>query len=156
MSDTQGSLSDMARDDVPLEDRIRSDYEAGLGYRELAKKHRLSFREISRALHGQKIDTLESKIFELKNAKTKLENEIGYMKTSLDKINTQYREYLSYKPLFEAVEAIKKEGGPKNHLIRVWFDHLRRSGVSDQDIDMFLKRKKLRRLEAELSGLRSS
>lgn len=143
----------MARDDVPLEDRIRSDYEAGLGYRELAKKHRLSFREISRALHGQKIDTLESKIFELKNTKTKLENEIEILEISLNKIKSNYQEYMRYKPLFGIVEAIKKEGGPKNHLIRVWFDHLRQNGVSDHDIHMFLQRKKLRRLEAEASGL---
>ncbi len=146
----------MARDDDPLEERIRADFEAGLGYRELAKKYRLSFREISKALHGQEIDTLESKIFELKNAKTKLENEIETLEISRSEIVLKYREYLGYKPLFETVEAIKKEGGPKNHLICVWFDHLRRSGVSEHDINMFLKRKKLRRLQDEEARLRSS
>ncbi len=146
----------MARDDDPLEERIRADFEAGMGYRELAKKYRLSFREISKARHGQEIDTLESKIFVLKNTKTKLENEIETLEMSRSEMVLKYREYLGYKPLFEAVEAIKKEGGSKNHLMRVWFDHLRRSGVSDHDIDMFLKRKKLRRLEAEEAGLRSS
>ena len=139
----------MSRDVLPLEDQVRTARSEGATYRDLCKRFKLSPNQIKPILDGEAISSIEK----LKNEKIKLENEIGYMKTSLDKISLRYREYLEYKPHFEAVEAIKKEGGPKNHLIRVWFDHLRRNGVSDHDIDIFLKRKKLARLEVELRSL---
>ncbi|MBA7538067.1 hypothetical protein ES705_30341 [subsurface metagenome] len=139
----------MSRDSIPQEDQVRRARNSGATYRELAQEFHLNFNQIKGILHGEDY----SEISKLKNEKIKLENEIGYMKTSLDKISLQYREYLEYRPHFEAVEAIEREGGRKSHLIRICFGHLKRSGVSDHDLDMFLKRRKLRALEVEASRL---
>ena len=130
---------------LPLEDRVRKARAAGATYRELCKRFKLSPNQIKPILNGAIISSTEK----LKKQKNDLKNEIKKLEISRDEIKSKYFEYLKYQPYFEAVEAIKREGGPKNHLLRVWFDHLHRCGVSEHDISMFLRRKRIKRLDEE-------
>jgi len=134
---------------LPLEDRVRKARAAGATYRELCKRFKLSPNQIKPILNGAIISSTEK----LKKQKNDLKNEIKKLEISRDEIKSKYFEYLKYQPYFDAIEAIKKVGGLKTHVLYTWWDWMKRSGISVHDMKMFFKRQGLKQLEAELERL---
>lgn len=90
-----------------VEEQIRKEYEGGATYRQLAKKYRKSFTQISRILHPERKEEDTKQSETLKKRISELEKEVERLKRSLDARKgfeggeKSLREWLRVKEMLE-------------------------------------------------------
>jgi len=74
---------------MSVEEQIRRDYEAGASYRQLAKKYRKSFTQISKILHSRRGEV--SKAVPLEGKLSKLEGEVLGLSSRLGAVEEKFK-----------------------------------------------------------------
>lgn len=138
-------MNDILNDKLSLEDHVRADRAKGLTYREIAKKRRLNFTQIKEVLDSKD----EFVLNKIKKRIEILEKESERWEIRVSGYKELFNEYWEAKPLFDALNEIKRIGGPKTYVLETWWDWMKRSGISEHDIKMFIKIKNIDHLRAE-------
>lgn len=140
---------DVSRDGVPLEDQVRKARSEGATYRELCKAFKLSPNQIKPILDGDAISSIKK----LEKRKNEIENEVKNLEFRASQARKQINEVYNYKPLMDVIDEMKKVNGAKNYVLYVWWNWMKRSGISVHDMAMFFKKQRLKKIELEAERL---
>lgn len=133
--------------ELSIDDRIRVARAENKTYRQIARELHVSNSQIKAAIDGEQVE-----------ASSQLKKEVEAMEKRLEILRAERYEYLGFwaenKAMFEAVDALKKVGGPRNFVLETWYDWMLRSGISHSRIKLFMTQKESEILDERLVRLR--